>query len=567
MTTARTPTANARGDAHLANLFPDSDTPEFGKALVGAMTRSVLHPRDLASAGLTYAGSMAKLGPRAIGLLLGKRAAADVADGKPDKRFADASWSANPAFFALRGAYDAACRLGDDVLDAGSKDPSADAKARLAWRMLADALAPTNFLLTNPAALRRAAETGGRSVVAGTGHLARDQVSNGGKPRQVDNSGFELGENLAATAGKVVFRNDLMELIQYSPQTEQVYAVPLLAVPPWINKYYVMDLAPGRSFVEWAVRHERTVFVISYRNADEPLRDVTMDDYLIRGPLAAVDAILDITGAPVVDLVGLCIGGAMAAITAAYLAQQGPGGRIGSLTLLNTLLDYSDAGALGAFTDERSIARLERQMARTGFLEGDQMAGTFDALRPNDLIFAYVVSNWLMGEEPPAFDILSWNADSTRMPGKMHGFYLRSLYVHNQLMRGELELAGRRLELGDVHSPTYVVGAVNDHIVPWTASYQATQLLGGEVRYILSNGGHIAGVVNPPGPKAWYLAASAHPASAQEWRAAATRHDQTWWEDWAVWACGHAGNRVDPPAMGSSSHPPLGDAPGDYIRS
>jgi len=430
-------------------------------------------------------------------------------------------------------------------------------------------MSPSNYLLTNPVALRLATQTGGRSVVAGAGNFVRDLVSHGGRPQQVDNRGFELGGNLAATAGTVVFRNELMELIQYAPQTEQVHAVPLLAVPPRINKYYVMDLGPGRSFLEWAVQHQRTVFVISYRNADETLRDVTMDDYLTLGALTAMDVIADITGAPVVDLVGLCIGGAMVAMSAAHLAQHEPD-RVGTITLLNTLLDYSDPGALGVFTDERSVARLERQMARTGFLEADQMAGTFDALRPNDLIFPYVVSGWLLGQDPPAFDILSWNADSTRMPGAMHAFYLRSLYVDNLLARGELGLAGRRLQLADVTAPAYVVGAVNDHIVPWTASYQATRLLGGEVRYVLSNGGHIAGVVNPPGPKAWHLtgpAKASNPVDPHDWRDGATRHDQTWWEDWATWGAERAGGLVTPPGVGSTAHPPLGAAPGDYIRS
>lgn len=565
MKTDRTTGTMLRLPAPRAGLFRDVDVPGFGTALAGAVTRSVRHPRDLATAGMTYAGTMARLGPASLGRLLGVRA--DAREDLPlDKRFADAAWTTNPAYVVVRGAYLAACRLGDDVLDAGSTNPMVDAKARFAWQLLADALAPTNFLLTNPVALRRAAQTGGLSVLAGAANFARDLAANGGRPRQVDNSGFEVGRNLAATEGTVVFRNDLMELIQYAPQTEQVHAVPLLAIPPWINKYYVMDLAPGRSLMEWAVQHERTVFVISYRNGDDTLRDVTMDDYLTRGPLAALDVVTDITGSEVVDLLGLCIGGAMTAMTAAYLAQQEPD-RVGSITLLNTLLDYSDPGALGVFVDERSVARLERLMARTGFLEADAMAGAFDSLRPNDLIFAYVVSGWLLGEDPPAFDILSWNADGTRMPGTMHGLYLRALYLENLLQRGQLELAGRRLRLEDVTAPAYVVGAVNDHIVPWTASYQATQLLGGDVRYVLSSGGHIAGVVNPPGPKSWHQTAATNPADPHDWRSASTRHDQTWWEDWATWGAERAGDLVAPPATGSTAYPPLVPAPGDYIRT
>ena len=265
-----------------------------------------------------------------------------------------------------------------------------------------------------------------------------------------------------------------MELIQYAPQTKQVRAVPVLASPPWINKYYVMDLAPGRSFLEWAVQHERTVFAISYRNPDPSMGGTTLDDYLIHGPREALDVIGEITGAPKIDIIGLCLGGALTAMLAAYLTEKGDD-RIGSITLLNTLLDYSEPGVLGTFTDEKTVARLEKQMAAKGVLEGSEMAGTFDILRANDLIFNYVVSNWLMGQDPPAFDILAWNGDSTRMPAAMHSFYLRSLYMRNELARGEMELAGQRLSLASVKNDTYVVGAINDHIVPWHGSFKTTR--------------------------------------------------------------------------------------------
>ncbi len=294
------------------------------------------------------------------------------------------------------------------------------------------------------------------------------------------------------------------------------------------------------------------------------MRGVTLDDYLIHGPRAALDVIADITGAPKIDITGLCLGGALTGMLAAYLAGTGDD-RIGSITLLNTMLDYSEPGVLGAFTDERTVARLEREMAQKGYLEGSQMAGTFDLLRANDLIFSYVVSGWLMGQDPPAFDLLAWNGDSTRLPAAMHSFYLRCLYLRNELAEGEMELAGQRLSLSEVKNDTYVVGAVNDHIVPWPASYQATRLLGGDVRYVLSSGGHIAGIVNPPGPKAWYEAADGHPADAAGWRAAATRQAGSWWEDWTRWATERAGERVRPPAMGSRGNPAVGDAPGEYV--
>jgi polyhydroxyalkanoate synthase len=392
-----------------------------------------------------------------------------------------------------------------------------------------------------------------------------DLVNNGGRPRQVDLRPFRVGENLAATPGQVVFRNDLMELIQYAPQTEQVRAVPVLASPPWINKYYVMDLAPGRSFLEWAVQHGRTVFAISYRNPEPSMGGTTLDDYLIHGPREALDVIGEITGAARIDIIGLCLGGALTAMLAAYLAEKGDD-RIGTITLLNTLLDYSEPGVLGSFTDEKTVARLEKQMAAKGVLEGSQMAGTFDILRANDLIFNYVVSNWLMGQDPPAFDILAWNGDSTRMPAAMHSFYLRSLYMRNELARGDLELAGQRLSLAEVKNDTYVVGAINDHIVPWHGSFKTIGLMGGKVRYVLSSGGHIAGIVNPPGPKAWFEATTHTHSDPEKWRASAVKHNGSWWQDWTEWSDSRAGAHIDPPAMGSRRYPALGNAPGDYVR-
>ena len=317
-----------------------------------------------------------------------------------DKRFADRAWNDNPAYFALRQGYLATRQLGEDLLTAGQGDPLTDQKAQLALSLAFDALAPTNFLLTNPAALKRAFETGGASVLAGARNYVEDLAHNGGRPRQVDTSPFELGRNLAATPGRVVFRNDLMELIQYAPQTDQVHAVPVLASPPWINKYYVMDLSPGRSFIEWAITRQRTVFAISYRNPDASMSGVTLEDYLIHGPRTALDVICEITGAPTVDIAGLCLGGALTGMLASYLSKTGDD-RLGTMTLLNTLLDYSEPGVLGAFADERTISRLEAEMARTGVMSGSQMAVTFDFLRANDLVFSYVVSNWLMGEKPP----------------------------------------------------------------------------------------------------------------------------------------------------------------------
>jgi polyhydroxyalkanoate synthase len=550
-----------------ADIFAVLDPVDFGAAILATLWRAGRNPADASAALWHFASAVAQIGPDVLRRWSGlSGAAASQPPGTAaDKRFTDPAWEGSPGFFALRQAYLASCRLAEELVTAGSHDPVADLKAQLATRFVLDAASPTNFLLTNPAALKRVFETGGVSMAAGTRNFLDDLRSNGGWPRQVDTSSFEVGGNLAATPGKIVFRNDLMELIQYAPQTAEVRAVPLLASPPWINKYYIMDLAPGRSFIEWAVTHGRTVFAISYRNPDARMRDVTLDDYLISGPSTALDVIADITGSAKIDLAGLCLGGALTGMLAAYLAATGDD-RIGSVTVLNTLLDYSEPGVLGAFTDERTVTRLERQMERHGYLGEAQMGTTFDLLRPNDLIFNYVVANWLMGQRPPAFDILAWNADSTRLPARMHAFYLRSLYLHNELALGRMELAGQQLLLSEVKSDAYVVGAVNDHIVPWEASYKATSLLGGDVRYVLSSGGHVAGIVNPPSPKSWYeVAPHNHPAPA-EWREHAKRHSGSWWQDWVRWADKRAGPQGPPPAMGNDRYPALADAPGDYVR-
>jgi polyhydroxyalkanoate synthase subunit PhaC len=547
-------------------LLADPDIAGLGRALGMVFRGALNHPAEAAQAWFRYATRLAQIPPAALSGWLGSAVTPPVELNPRDRRFADRTWSENPAFCSLRMAHQAFAEYLDQLVTAAGLDRHQEAKARLMTSLMADALAPTNFLFTNPAALKCALETGGASLVKGMRNFVDDLLTNHGRPRQVDTSQFDLGKNLAATPGQVVYRNDLMELLQYSPQTAQVHATPLLCSPPWINKYYVMDLSPGRSFIEWAVQHERTVFAISYRNPSPDMSGVTMDDYLIHGPRQALEIVQDITGADRADIAGLCLGGALTAITDAYLSAAGQE-QIGNLTLLNTLLDYSEPGVLGAFTDTEAVSRLERKMAREGHLAGEAMAGTFDILRANDLIFSYVVSNWLMGQDPPAFDILAWNSDSTRLPYAMHSFYLRNFYVENRLARGQLEIAGQVVRLSDVKHPAYIVGAENDHIVPWRSAYASTRLLSGPVRYVLSSGGHIAGIVNPPGPKGWYLVGDDYPGSADEWRRLAVRHDGSWWQDWAAWSAGNSGPLQEPPPTGSSRYPVLYDAPGEYVRT
>ncbi len=550
-----------------SDLFEDLDAAGFGEALTKALQASLANPAAPARATLQWATDLARIPMVAATRWFGREIESPVPLDPRDRRFADPAWSTNPFFHGTRLAYLSTCRYAREVLAAATVEPEVARKAEMALGLALDALAPTNVLALNPAALKRAFDTAGASVVKGAMTFLDDLANNNGRPRQVDASSFEVGRNLAATPGKVVFRNELMELIQYAPQTEQVHAKPLLCSPPWINKYYVMDLAPGRSFIEWAVQHGRTVFAISYLNPSKDMGSTTMDDYLLHGPSKALDVVCDITGAESVDIVGVCLGGALTAITAAWLQQAGDT-RVGTLTLINTLLDYSEPGALGNFTDEKTVEKLIRKISKSGTLEGTSMAGTFDILRANDLIFNYVVSNWLMGQDPPAFDILAWNADSTRMPSAMHAFYLRNFYVRNKLAQGTLEVAGRQIDLSTVKAPTYVVSAINDHIVLWEGAYKTTHLLSGPVRFVLSSGGHIAGIVNPPNPKAWTLVHDeANPPSPQEWKDTAERKQVSWWEDWARWSDETSGDMIDPPRMGSEQYPVLGDAPGRYVHT
>lgn len=550
-----------------AGLFAELDTVGFGEALVQAVGAVMAGPVQPAMAALRLAADLARIPLVTAARWLGSEMEPPVAVDPDDRRFADPAWASNPAFHGVHLAYLAAARCARDVVGSAGLDPTAARKAEMALEFLLDALAPTNFLATNPAALKHAFDTAGGSLVKGARAFVDDLLHNGGRPRQVDASAFRVGVDLAATPAKVVFRNELMELLQYEPQTAQVHAAPLLASPPWINRYYVMDLAPDRSFIEWAVRQGRTVFAISYVNPSAALADTTMDDYLLHGPRRALDVITEITGAETIDIVGLCLGGAMTAITAAHLSRVGDT-RVGTLTLINTMLDYTEPGVLGAFTDRRTVERLEERMHRDGTLPGASMSATFDALRANDLIFNYVVSNWLLGQDPPAFDILAWNADSTRMPAAMHAFYLRNFYLDNTLAAGGLELGGQVIDLGAITAPTYVVSAVDDHIVPWESAYRTIGLVGGPARFVLGRGGHIAGIVSPPGPKAWYRVApdGEPPATAAAWYAGTERKAGSWWEDWAVWSAATAGEMREPPPTGSDRHPVLGDGPGDYVR-
>ncbi len=493
-------------------------------------------------------------------------ASAGQRDAAPDKRFSDPEWSANPMLAGIVDDYRVRCEAAMQLVESTRLPEATKRKARFAMQLMLDAVAPSNVPWLNPGVLKEAMNTGGMSLVQGMRNFLDDVQNNGGYPRQVDKSGFELGKNIATTPGRVVMRNDLIELIAYEPQTRKVHARPLLCSPPWINKYYIMDLAPGRSFVEWAVQHGHQVFMISYRNPDASMSHYKMDDYLRSGVLAALDTVQEITGAKEVNVAALCLGGTLALIALAYLAAHGQSGRVHSTTVTNTLIDFSLPGDLGIFTDEDTILRLERRMRERGYLESAEMAKTFDWMRSHDLIWSYVVNSWFKGKQPPAFDILAWNSDSTRMPVEMHSQYLRACYLNNAIVKpNAFTIDDTPIDLNKIASPLYVLGAESDHIAPWRATYLTTQYVGGEAKYTLSNSGHIAGIVNPPGGKKslYYTKERAlRGESAEEWFETAERRPGSWWEDWAAWAQSHGGEMVTPYAL------PDGEpAPGSYVRN
>jgi polyhydroxyalkanoate synthase len=538
----------------------------FGGALANLGERLTWKPGLVATTAARLAVGFAEVGAVVVARALGAPIEGPAELDAGDPRFVDPTWESNAGFYGLRQCYLLWAQAMRELSESARDDGETASKAEFAVGQLVDALAPTNFFFGNPAALKKAFETGGTSLGGGLSRFLDDLVNNGGWPRQVDRSALSPGKGLAVTPGKVVFRNRLVELIQYESRTETVFETPLLLSPPWINKYYVMDLAPGKSFVEFAVEHGHTVFCISYRNADESLRDVGFEDYLREGPLSALEVIGEIAAAERVNVVGLCLGGTLAAAMLAHLAgREARSPSVSSATLLNSLVDFSEPGPLGHFVDPTSVERLERRMAKNGYLSGEEMAGTFNLLRANDLVWRYVASGWLMGEDPPSFDILAWNADATRMPARMHSEYLRSMYLENRLAAGTLEIDGQVVSLAESSADVYIVSAREDHITPWRSCYRTTQLVGGPARFVLTSSGHIAGIVNPPGPKRRYWLNESLPPEPDEWLAGAREVQGSWWEDWARWIAEHAGEQRDPPRLGSDAHPPLEDAPGTYV--
>lgn len=502
---------------------------------------------------------------RAIGGQSPVAGAAHVAD----RRFRGADWQL-PAFDLIRQCYLATSGwLLAQVGDAQDIDPHTRNRLTFYMRQFADALSPSNFVATNPEVLRITAESGGQNLLDGLRHLLEDLQRGDGRltPRMVDPQAFTVGVDLAATPGKVVFENALMQLIQYSPLTDQVYRRPLLVIPPWINKFYVMDLQQKNSLVRWWVEQGYTVFMISWINPGPQLADKSFDDYMLEGPLAALDAIEQACGEREVNAVGYCIGGTLLMSTLAYLAAKDDT-RIQSATTFASLLDFTDPGDLGVFIDESQVAAVEAKMADTGYLDSADMAAAFNLLRANDLIWSFFVNNYLLGKEPAAFDLLFWNADATRMPAAMHSFYLRNMYLHNRLREpGGITLAGVPIDLGKITVPCYFVATAEDHIAPWRSVYAGAQLPAGKTRFVLAGSGHIAGIINPPAARKYqFWTADTLPESPHAWHEAAVEHAGSWWPDWKFWLGRRAGGKVMARQPGEGGLPPIEDAPGRYVR-
>jgi polyhydroxyalkanoate synthase len=501
--------------------------------------------------------------------LAGDTTASAVKPEARDNRFADPEWTANPFFDALRQSYlataDWAQRM---VKDAQGIDEHTRQKAEFYVRQITSAISPSNFVLTNPLLLRETVESNADNLVRGAKMLAEDITAGKGelKIRQTDAAKFEVGRNLAATPGKVVFENELFQLLHYAPTTEEVLAVPLLIVPPWINKFYVLDLAPEKSFIKWMVDQGISVFVISWVNPDASLADRGFDHYMKDGILTALDKLVQVTGEPRAHVVGYCVGGTLLATTLGWLAAHGYD-RAVSATFLATQVDFTHAGDLKVFVDEPQLAALERKMQETGYLDASNMANAFNMLRANDLIWPYVVNNYMRGKAPVAFDLLYWNSDSTRLPAANHSFYLRSCYLDNRLSQGKMQVAGVTIDLKKVKVPVYNLATREDHIAPPISVFLGSHAFGGPVRFVLAGSGHIAGVVNHPGKKKYqYWTGEETKGEFKDWLAGAKESVGSWWPDWFAWLEQQDVRRVPALEPGGGKLKPIEDAPGRYVR-
>jgi polyhydroxyalkanoate synthase len=547
-----------------------SDDLGVAQAFMDLAAKMMGNPMFLAEAQMRMWHDYVRLWHSSMARFLGESPQPVAQAPKSDSRFKSEAWTSNFLFDYIKQSYlIAAENIQRTVSDVQGLDPQTARKVRFFTRQFVDALAPTNFLFTNPEALKLTVETGGRNLIDGLHNLLDDLQRGGGQLAisMTDTKAFKLGENVATAPGKVVYQNDLMQLIQYSPSTEQVWKTPLLIIPPWINKYYILDLREKNSFIRWAVAQGHTLFVISWVNPDKRHASKGFEDYMLEGPLAALDAIEQATGEREANVIGYCLGGTLLACMLAWLGAQRRA-RVKSATFFTAMIDFSEPGELGVFVDETVLANLEKKMAERGYLEGSEMATTFNLLRANDLVWSFVVNNYLLGKDPFPFDLLFWNSDSTRMPAKMHTFYLRNMYIRNALVEpGGITLAGQPIDLDNIDVPACFVSTVEDHIAPWKSTFLGAKRLPGPVRMIVGGSGHIAGVVNPPSANKYHYWTSDELAgSADEWLAGAQRHDGSWWPEWSGWVSRFGGEKVPARVPGDGKLKVIEDAPGSYAK-
>lgn len=557
---------------HFAKLARAADpfgvSASFGRVAAGWLT----HPVELAGTLAELARDMQQLQLSAFHAALGLQTKAPIEAGRDDERFTDPAWSEVPTLALLKQYYLLYTHWSQEALFESPGVPAGDRRRATFWaRQWLNAVAPTNYLLTNPAAIRRFWESGGASLAAGMKTWLED-LRSGGDVQMVDRSAFHVGRNLATTPGAVVYRNELMELIQYAPTTARVHTMPLVVIPPWINKYYILDLTERKSLLRHLVDQGYTVFVVSWKNPAADQAKTTFDDYLMKGVRQAVDVARAICRSPRAHAVGYCIGGTALTALLAWLNREHADASdvpVAHWTLLASLADFSRPGAIEVFINEETIETLEEMMAQQGYLDGREMARSFRMLRSNSLIWHYFVHNYLYGETPPSFDVLYWNTDTTRLPRAMHSFYLREFYLHNKLTKKDaLTLAGHPIDLGLIRQPLYAVGCEEDHIVPWKAAFRIVDRIAAPIRFTLTSSGHILGIINPPvsPPKRSCWSGEARTGSPDDWLKRQSRIQGSWWEDWTGWLATRCGPKVAARAPGSRQYPALGPAPGTYVH-
>jgi polyhydroxyalkanoate synthase subunit PhaC len=546
------------------------DPLNIAGAFMEMTARLMANPGRLMQAQIGFWQDYMSLWQNTARRMMGMQSGTVIESDPKDRRFRDDAWKENDVFDFIKQSYLLSARFIQDVVTQvdGLDAPTAQ-KVDFYARQFVDAMSPSNFLFTNPEVLRKTAETGGENLLKGLNNLLADLERGRGQLRikMTDTTAFQIGENIAVSPGKVIYQNDLMQLIQYAPSTEKVLKRPLLIIPPWINKFYILDLRPKNSLVRWATAQGHTVFMVSWVNPDERLSEKNFEDYMKEGILDALSAIEAATGESDVNAIGYCLGGTLLSSTLSWMAVHNDQ-RIKSATFFVTLMDFRESGELNVFIDEEQLKMLEDKMNKRGFLEGSEMATTFNMLRANDLIWSFVVNNYLLGNDPFPFDLLYWNSDSTRMPAAMHSFYLRNMYQDNKLIEaGGITLAGTPIDLSLIQVPAYFLSTCEDHIAPWRATYRGTQLLGGKNRFVLAASGHIAGVVNPPeGGKYSHWINKELPGEPEAWFAGATEIAGSWWPGWQRWVTALDKRQVKARVPGDGKLVPLEDAPGSYVK-